>query len=478
MKNKRLKHFLLITILVAATGAAMAYSSNRNGLFSRNPTPVATPQPSGKNGIVSVSGILVQDKVLQGSAGTIGLNLTLKADEISAPGSDDTANVDLVIVMDRSGSMKGLKINNAREAVLKLLSSLGAEDRFALVTYSDDVQVNCDLLRVAPGNREKMAAAVNRVRVGGGTNLGAGLQTGINILRSSGRSLNTAKVILISDGLANKGITDVEALGDIAAAAVNNEFAVSTVGVGSDFNEYLMTAIADQGTGSYHYLENPAAFAEVFQKEFYETRQSVATNLKVQIPVNGDIRLIDAAGYPITHQNGYAVFYPGSLRSGQVRNLYLTLQVPTGSLRDFELKHIDVLYNRNGQAYAVGLADSFKIACVKDPAMVFSSIDASSWSDKVIREDFNRLKQEVAADIKAGRKQQAMSRISQYHSEQEAANAVIGSAQVAENLDKDLKELQTFVEDTFQGAPAAVRQKQNSNAKALQYEGYSGRRQQ
>ena len=109
--------------------------------------------------------------------------------------------------------------------------------------------------------------------------------------------------------------------------------------------------------------------------------------------------------------------------------------------------------------------------------MVFSSIDASSWSDKVIREDFNRLKQEVAADIKAGRKQQAMSRISQYHSEQEAANEVIGSAQVAENLDKDLKELQTFVEDTFQGAPAAVRQKQNSNAKALQYEGYSGRRQ-
>jgi len=478
MKNKRLKHFLLITILVAATGAAMAYSSNRNGLFSRNPTPVATPHPSGKHGIVSVSGILVQDKVLQGSAGTIGLNLTLKADEISAPGSDDAANVDLVIVMDRSGSMKGLKINYAREAVLKLLSSLGAEDRFALVTYSDDVQVDCDLLRVAPGNREKMAAAVNSVRVGGGTNLGAGLQTGINILRSSGRSLNTAKVILISDGLANKGITDVGALGDIAAAAVNNEFAVSTVGVGSDFNEYLMTAIADQGTGSYHYLENPAAFAEVFQKEFYETRQSVATNLKVQIPVNGDIRLIDAAGYPITHQNGYAVFYPGSLRSGQVRNLYLTLQVPTGSLRDFELKHIDVLYNRNGQAYAVGLADSFKIACVKDPAMVFSSIDASSWSDKVIREDFNRLKQEVAADIKAGRKQQAMSRISQYHSEQEAANEVIGSAQVAENLDKDLKELQTFVEDTFQGAPAAVRQKQNSNAKALQYEGYSGRRQQ
>ena len=144
---------------------------------------------------------------------------------------------------------------------------------------------------------------------------------------------------------------------------------------------------------------------------------------------------------------------------------------------EFELNNIDVLYNHNGQAYAVRLEESFKIACVKDPAMVFSSIDEPSWSDKVIREDFNRLKQEVAADIKAGRKHQAMNRISQYHGEQEAANAVIGSVRVTENLDKDLKELQTFVEDTFQGEPAAVRQKQNSNAKALQYESYSGRRQ-
>ena len=477
MKNKRLQHFLLITILVAATGAAMAYSSNRNGLFSQKPTPVATQHQIGKSGIVSVSGILVQDKVLQGSAGNIGLNLTLQADEITAPGSDDAGNVDLVIVMDRSGSMKGLKINYAREAVLKLLSSLSAEDRFALVTYSDDVQILCNLLKAAPGNRENMAAAVNSVRVGGGTNLGAGLQAGINILKSSSRNTNTAKLILISDGLANKGITDVRTLGEIAAIAVEKEFAVSTVGVGTDFNEYLMTAIADQGTGSYHYLENPAAFAEVFQKEFYETRESVATNLKVQIPLNGDIRLVDAAGYPITHQNGHAVFYPGSLRSGQVRRLYLTLQVPTGSLREFKLDNLDVLFNHNGHAYAVSLENSFKIACVKDPATVFSSIDESSWSDKVIREDFNRLKQEVASDIKAGKKQQAMNRISQYHGEQQAANAVIGSVRVAENLDKDLKELQTFVEDTFQGAPAAVRQKQNSNAKALQYEGYSGRRQ-
>ncbi len=69
-----------------------------------------------------------------------------------------------------------------------------------------------------------------------------------------------------------------------------------------------------------------------------------------------------------------------------------------------------------------------------------------------------------------------MQRIETYHGEQQAVNAVVGSARVAENLDKDLKELETYVEETFQGAPEAVRQKQKSNAKALQYDGYRGRR--
>ena len=119
----------------------------------------------------------------------------------------------------------------------------------------------------------------------------------------------------------------------------------------------------------------------------------------------------------------------------------------------------------------------FKIACINDPKKVYSSINKTSWSDKVINEDFNHLKQEVAADIKSGEKQRALQKIDQYYEEREAENAAVGSAQVAENLDKDLKELETYVKDTFEGSPAAVRQKQKSNAKALQFEGYSGRRQ-
>ena len=476
MNRKRLKNFLLIAILIAATGAAMAYSSNSTAVFSLNRNPGTTRHQVTNNGILSVSGHLIQDKVLQGSDGIMGLNLTLQAQATTAVNSVEARNVDMVIILDRSGSMKGRKINDARQAVLKLLSNLTSKDRFALVTYSDGVQIASGLLNVNDINRQRMESAVNGVRVGGGTNLGAGLQAGIDILRTSNRSTNTAKVILISDGLANKGITDNQALSGIAAVAVEKEFTVSTVGVGAEFNEYLMTAIADQGTGSYYYLENPAAFAEVFQQEFHNARASIINNLKIQIPLKDGITLADAAGYPINHKDGQAVFHPGSLHSGQTRKLYLTLRVPTNSKRNFELNNIKIVYHHDNQVYETTLKDSYTIACVEDQRKVFSSIDKTNWSEKVINEDFNRLKQEVAADLKSGKKEKAMKRIQKYHGEQEAVNAVVGSARVAENLDKDLKELETYVEETFQGAPESIRQKQKSNAKALQYDGYRGRR--
>jgi Ca-activated chloride channel family protein len=283
-------------------------------------------------------------------------------------------------------------------------------------------------------------------------------------------------VILISDGLANKGITDSTRLGTMAGVAVEKEFAVSTVGVGNDFNEQLMTAIADRGAGNYYYLENPMAFAEVFQKELFYSKATVATHVSISFPLNNEISLVDASGYAIEIQNDQAVFYPGDLRSGQIRKLFLTLRVPTGTTGSFEIGRIKARYRFNGRQMETTLDGSYKIACVKNPKEVRASIDKKSWTEKVINEDYNRLKQEVAADIKTGKKQKALQRIHSYYREQESINEAVDSAEVTQNLDRDLKELRQRVEDTFQGAPAAVSRKQKANSKAMQYEGYKGRR--
>jgi Ca-activated chloride channel family protein len=296
------------------------------------------------------------------------------------------------------------------------------------------------------------------------------------VLDSAPESENVRKVILISDGLANKGITDPTRLGRMAGVAVEKEFAVSTVGVGNDFNEQLMTTIADRGAGNYYYLEDPMAFAEVFQKELFYSKATVATNVSIFFPLNDEIALVDASGHAIEIQNDHAVFHPGDLRSGQIRKLFLTLQVPTGTTGNFELGRIKARYLFSGRPMETVLDGSYKIACVKNLKEVQASIDKTSWAEKVIREDYNRLKQEVAADIKAGKKQNALQRIHSYYREQELINETVDSVEVTQNLDRDLKELRQRVEDTFQGAPAAVSRKQKANSKAMQYEGYKGRR--
>ena len=477
MKPTRFKSFVLIVVLIAATGAAMAYTSGagKSWLSSLMPRPGAGILPV-DSGPVRLDGRLVQDKVLQGSDGRVHLALTLKADDRFDPQSPESRNVDMVIVLDRSGSMKGRKINDARQAVRHLLSGLTARDRFALVTYSDGVHLVSGLTHVTAGHCEQLSALISSIRAGGGTNLGAGLQTGINVMLTAPEKGNARKVILISDGLANKGITDAARLGQMAGVAVEKEFGISTVGVGNDFNEQLMTAIADRGAGNYYYLENPLAFAEVFQKEFFYTRATVATNVSISFPLGGGISIRDAAGYPISVQKNQAVFYPGDLRAGQIRKFFLTLQVPTGEIGSFELGRIKARYRLDGRTMETDLDGSFEIACVEDRREVQASIDKTSWTEKVIREDYNRLKQEVAADIKAGKKQKALGRIHSYYREQESINAAVGSAEVTRNLDRDLDELRRRVEETFQGAPAAVSQKQKANSKALQYEGYKGRR--
>ena len=476
MKLNRLKSFILIIGLIAATGAAMAYTAGAHKTWFSNWITPANHSAVMETGPVMLTGRLVQDKILQGSDGRVNLAMTLQASDNYGASVPESRNVDMVIVLDRSGSMQGRKIEDARQAVRILLSNLTDRDRFALVTYSDSVQLVSPLNNVSEKQRDQLETRIHRITASGGTNLGAGLQTAINLLASASENGNARKVILISDGLANKGITDPAHLGAMAGVAVKKEFAVSTVGVGNNFNELLMTTIADRGAGYYYYLENPVAFAEVFQKELSFSKATVATNVSISFPLSNGISLLNAAGYPIKNQNNHAIFHPGDLRAGQTRKLFLTLQVPSGLAGSYELGEIKVNYRFNGQPMQTSLDKTLTIACVKNKKEVQASIDKTSWTEKVIREDYNRLKQEVAGDIKAGKKQKALQRINSYYREQEAINRSVASEEVTHNLDRDLKDLRERVEDTFQGAPAAVTAKQKANSKAMQYEGYRGRR--
>jgi Ca-activated chloride channel family protein len=469
------KGFLAIIGLIIVTGTAMAFVGSQSPAIQ----PASPPHAGTKtDGLVTVSASLAQSKVLAGSDGRVSMAVRLTAAALPLDDDQPDQSVDLVVVLDRSGSMSGQKIHDACGAILQLLERLTPKDRLALVTYSDDVTSVSGLLPMDGANRAQLTAAVNRVLANGGTNLGGGLQSGIDTLLQSPSNGNQRKVILISDGLANQGITDPVELGRMASAAVRHHFSISSVGVGLDFNEELMTALADHGVGRYYFLENPQAFARVFEDEFQTARQVAAAGLELRIPLKDGVRLTHAGGYPVSYAKGYAMIHPGDLLSGQDRQLLLTFTLPADRIGQVSFEKMEVGYQHQGMDRTLIAPLNLTVACVQDAKEVMASVDEKTWSDQVLQEDFSRLKTTVADAIRKGEREEAEVQIQAYEARTRELNTVVGSAAVSKNLNEDIRQLREGVKETFTGAPAAVVEKRKHQAKTMQYDSYQIRRDQ
>jgi Ca-activated chloride channel homolog len=470
--SKPTRSLIAILGLIVATTATLAILSAMG--TQATGTPVISPTAASAG--LTVSSEVVQEKILKNGDGRVTVALSLAAQRLPETTSVPTPATDLVIVLDRSGSMEGQKLGDACQAVIGLIDRLGPGDRLALVTYSDGVQTLSPLTSVTAANHRQLVSLAREVVSGGGTNLGGGLRQGIDLLLGMSGGERQRKVILISDGLANQGITDPAALGRMAAVAVENRFSVSTVGVGLDFNETLMTAIADHGAGSYHFLEDPQSFARVFENELMASRRVAVADLQLRIPLSAGVTLTDAGGYPVHQENGVAVVHPGDLLSGQQRSIFLTFSVPTDTLGTIHLGRLQMQYVFNGQSQQFDAPAPLTVACVADPAVAMASINKVAWTDQVVKDEFSQLKEKVAADIRDGDKSAAKMHIREYEVKQTAINSVVGSGRVAENLTTDVQALRNQVDETFAAPPAARAEKKKQVSKSLQYDSYKLRR--
>ena len=471
--NRYKKGFLTILSMIAITGAALAYMGTREPSGASSHVPAAG---SGGKDIIAIHSSLTQEKVMKGSDGIVSVALTISAGTHQVSAAEDVQPVDLVVVLDRSGSMSGQKIGDAKRAVIHLLDQLSPQDRIAVVTYSNGVQVLSPLVQVNDASRENLTALINRINPAGGTNLGGGLKNGIDILRREAPAKRQRKVILISDGLANHGITSPAELGALSAHGSEHNLAVSTVGVGYDFNEVLMTAIADHGAGNYYFLENPQDFVTVFEQEFKTARTVAAGGAELQIRLRDGLQLVGAGGFPIRIENGVALIRPGNILSGQQRTIFLSYRVPTDLERTFSLGSIELHYQHDGNPEVAVAPEELTIACVQNQQEVLASIDETAWTEQVLKEDYSRLKENVAAAIRIGSKDEALQAIEEYEARTTTINSSVDSDKVSNNLEKDVQALRSSVQTTFAGSPAAVAEKKKQQAKSLQYESYQIRR--
>jgi Ca-activated chloride channel family protein len=446
-------------VLMAATAVAGAAARGTGGGTASPPSNgVQFAAPA--NGPVRFSGQLDRTSVLAGRDGLVRMELVMSAtaDELARRERRPT---DVVIILDRSGSMANEKIEHARAAVRELIQQLTADDRFALVTYSDDAVVAIPLAPVSDTTRDGWLTQVAHIQTEGGTNMSRGLDVGLDLVDRARADGRTPHVVLISDGLANQGDATHDGLVRRAGRAARGEYMLTTVGVGLDFNEYLMNGLADAGTGNYYYLRDATELGSVFAREFDAARSTVAAGLAVQIDPAAGVRVVDAAGYPLEASGSRVVFRPGSLFAGQERRVWVTLSVPHETVGEHDLGHFSLAYHRGDVRHELSLADVPRVACVQGEDDFYRGVDVAAWGRSVVVDAYNKMQAEVAREVKEGRRDEALRRVRQFKDENAALNAKLKSAPVAEQL-RSAERLEADVVGAFQGAGQEARQNELS----------------
>jgi Ca-activated chloride channel family protein len=207
--------------------------------------------------------------------------------------------MNIAIVIDRSGSMEDRnKLSYVKKSVEYIIDQLESDDYVSIVSYNDYVNVLKRSGRVL--DKSELKKEVEQLYAGGYTNLSGGLFEGYDQVNESYRRGYVNRVLLLSDGLANRGITDRRQLAQqVRERNRKDGIVISTFGVGSDFNEDLMTDIAEYGKGNYYYIRDAEQIPDIFAQELKGVRTLVGQSTKVRVwfPENY-LTLNRVYGYP------------------------------------------------------------------------------------------------------------------------------------------------------------------------------------
>lgn len=321
---------------------------------------------------ITLTADLVNPVLRAGEKQTTWLKVGLKGFEWTA-GNRAPAPLNIALVLDRSGSMEGPKLDRAKEAAKTALRRLSDRDILSIVTFESEVQVLLPATRVT--DKRAIARLIDGIESDGSTALFGGVSRGAAEVRKFLTRNGVNRIILLSDGIANVGPDTPSALGDLGASLRREGISVSTIGLGLDYNEDLMTRLAQTSDGNHAFVQEPRDLTRIFDLEFDDALAVVARDLKLTLDFQDGcvpLRILNRPG----EVSGRSVNLDlAQLASGQEKYFLFEVEVPAlAAGKSLDLVNVKASYGNLATGKAGAQSARARVSASSDAGTVNKSL--------------------------------------------------------------------------------------------------------
>lgn len=315
------------TRATAATTATTRASSNDQGIASDGPGVEGLEPADAKRASQSGPwiGASAEGEMLLASTRETFLGVWVDVPELRPAARPP---MELALVVDTSGSMAGSKIENARHAASMLVGKLKDGDIVALDVFSDTARTVVPPTRLTAASRQQILRAISGLTVSGSTNMFDGLTLAEGQVAAAPPTHPLRRIVVISDGIANVGPSSPETLGAIAERGLRFRAQVTSLGVGNDYDERTLNALAVKSSGRLYHLAEPREMASILEGELRLLDATLASDSVVEIVPAPGVQLLGAEGVRADWHDGGALRIPlGALHAGQHREALVRVRI-------------------------------------------------------------------------------------------------------------------------------------------------------
>ena len=252
------------------------------------------------------------------------------------------APVNLAIVVDRSGSMKGNRLRNAISGALSAVERLSDGDVVSVVAFDAKPAVVVSPTTIDPSSRNRIRSDIQGITLGGDTCISCGIEEGMALLeRTPGR---VSRMIVLSDGEATAGVRDLPGFRSIAQRASSRGTGITTIGVDVDYNERILSTIALDSNGRHYFVANDSGLEKVFDTEAQSLTTAVASNAEVSVELPPGVELVRVVDRTF-RRSGNRVFFPlGVFTAGDTKSVLLQVKVPADREGTVPVANVDLTF--------------------------------------------------------------------------------------------------------------------------------------